>query len=570
MPSFFSRVTAYVGQHGVSYTVRRAAEKAHERLFHRYDAWRQAHQPDEPELARQRSTDPGDVGLISFAIPVYNTKPVFLQALAESLLAQTCPRWEACFYDGMSTSPETIQALEQIAALDPRLRVCRGTANDGISGNTNHAIAMAGGAWIALCDHDDLITPEAVWQVTDCIVREDPDLLYSDEDKITEDGRFRKDPHFKPDFCPDNLCAGNYICHLMVIRKTLVEKAGGLRSICDGSQDHDLALRCSELAGKICHIPRVLYQWREVGASMSHQQRQRCMDAAILAVREHAERTGWPADVREDRGIVRASYRIQGQPSIGIVAVDCGDPQPWARCCQSLRKAGGFSIQYRVVSPDPSACAELPDSRHIFRDPSESIYAALNRAAATLDTDFLLFMYGSVVLRGESQLQELLMHAQRDRIGAVTATVTDHRGRILHGGFAVGVNGCAQSFFEGQAFHSGGWHSLMWQTRNVSAVSAACTMIRRDRFIPFPESYAGGLGAVDWCLRLGRQGLYHICTPYAAAVCTDSIAAHWLMLNGARQDAEDQALFRDTWGSRLSDPCYGPWFSRVRADYHLI
>ena len=188
MTNLLRRVRAYADYHGAGYTLLRAGEKLVERTLHPYErVWRGMRTP-QYHLDRQRRTCP-QAGLISVIIPVYNTRPALLHALAESLRAQTYPQWEACLYDDCSTREDTLRALEEAAAADGRLHVHHGQKNQGISGSTNSAAALAEGKWLALCDHDDLLEPDALWQVAQAIEREQPDLIYSDEDKVTEIGR---------------------------------------------------------------------------------------------------------------------------------------------------------------------------------------------------------------------------------------------------------------------------------------------------------------------------------------------------------------------------------------------
>lgn len=488
------RVIRYVRMHGAAYTLRRAGEMLGERVLRTYE--RQCRRSDAApeELARQRSAQP-EAGLISVAIPAFNTRPAFLKALTESLAAQTYENWEAVILDGGSTDQDSIAAMNAVD--DPRIRIIHSPVNAGISGNTNEAIRHCRGEYVALCDHDDTLTPDALWQVACAIVRERPDMLYSDEDKMTEDGRIRTDPHRKPDFCPDNLRSGNYICHLTVLRRELLAALGGLRPTFDGSQDHDLVLRASERTQRICHIPRVLYHWRTVGASMSHQRLSQCQDAAARAVAEHMERIGYPGSCAVEDGVLRLRYDVPEGITVRCIRVPAGEG-----------------------------------------------YAFMNREAAASSEDVLLFVDESVSGMTGSFEHEMLMYAQRDDVGAVTPMLTDRRGRVTHAGFQLtGKNVVCRN--AGLPHHAGGWHGMNRTSHNVTAVSAACFMIRRDHFIPFDESWKDGLGAVDWCLRLSQQGLRCVYTPHARAVCMhQALLSRWTQLQ----------RFHSRWGDR-QDSC---------------
>ena len=545
MTNLWRRMRDYAAYHGVGYTLRRAVEKLTERTLHPYErVWRGMRTP-ESELEAQRQSPPA-AGLISVLIPVYNTEPALLWALAASLQAQTYPDWEACLYDDCSTRAETLSALDAAAALDGRLHVYHGERNQGISGSTNSAAALAAGEWLALCDHDDLLEPDALWQVARVIAQEQPDLIYSDEDKVTENGRWHTDPHFKPDFCPDNLRAGNYICHLMVVRKALFEQVGGLRGAFNGSQDHDLALRCTEITQRVAHIPRVLYHWRTVRSSVSHQNLMRCVEASRRAVEEHMARIGWPGQAEIQRGNLRLRYEIKGAPSVDMFVMAA--PGQNAQACADMLAADSWpDKQVSVVSAGQ-------DDR----------YAAMNRAAEGSHADMLLFVDASVTELSDGLITELMMYAQRDDVGAVTPRLLSRRGRITHGGFAVGMEGLAQCREQNLPSHANGWHLLMQTSHNVAAVSAACVMIRRDHFIPFDEGYREGLGAVDWSLSLMRRGLRHVFTPHGQGVCESRA----LLLTGRTRHEADAARFAARWPG-VQDPCYSALFSRKKANYRL-
>ena len=492
--AIFRRVAGYIRRHGALYTLRRAAEMFSERVLHTYDRAARRSDPTAQDLAHQRANQP-DAGLISVAIPAYNTRPAFLRALADSLLAQTYAAWEAVIWDGGSTDPAAIAAMDELT--DERIRVIHSAENAGIAGNTNAAIAACRGGYIALCDHDDTLSPDALWHVAAAIAAQAPDMIYTDEDKLTEDGRIRTDPHRKPDFCPDNLRSGNYICHLMVIRRELLEALGGLRPAFDGSQDHDLALRIAERTDRICHIPRVLYHWRTVGASMSHKRLAQCQDAAARAVTGHMARIGYSGACQVENGVLRLRWDVPEGVRVGVIRVPAG--------------AG---------------------------------YAFINRAVLEADGTYLLIMDESVSGIDEKALREMLMYIQREDVAAVTPQLTDRRGRVLHAGYTLEA-GRIVSRSRGLPSHAGGWHAMNRTSHNVMAVSAACMMVSRDRFIPFDEAYAGAAGAVDWCLRQRQRGLLCVYTPHARAAC--GVAR-------LREDPADAARFASAWPD-LKDPC---------------
>lgn len=501
-------------------------------------------------------------------IPVYNTNPVMLKELAESLVAQTYPNWEAILYDGASTKPETRAALQEVAAMDERLKVVYGAENGGISGNSNEGLKHCSGEYVALCDHDDLLTADALYRVAEILSTQAVDILYSDEDKIDENNTYHHSAHFKPDFCLDNLRAGNYICHLMVIRRSLMEAVGGFRSAFDGSQDHDLVLRCCEQAKHIVHIPRILYHWRTVGSSASHQHLDRCIEASRKAVEEHIARMGTPGKVRVERGSLRIAYDVDDQMSVNIIITDNADPNTWdgfVKAMKALRKA--YRVTFTVISPLQSSATDL-EARWVAWQPDETVYAAMNRAADLAEENMLCFLHAATFMHGIQWLKELLMLAQREDVGAVTPVLTTMMGRIVHAGYTVGMEKGALCRHRKLPTKAGGWHGIMHTVHNVAALSAACFVVRKDHLLPFEEAYIGPLGMVDWCLRMGKAGYAHVFTPHAVGNLNDS-AAQELLLADCCHKVEDEVLFNRLWPRPVQDPCYSEHFCRERADFSL-
>ncbi len=494
--SMLSKLTRYARERGVAYTLRRLAQKANEAFFGAYDRLWERLRPDAEELARQRAHLP-DAGLISVVIPTYNTRPELLMALCDSLTAQTYPRWEACLCDGGSTHPLTRAALERAMAMDERISVCFATENGGISANTNQAIRMARGNYIVLCDHDDLLTPDALWRVAEAVQLTHADMLYSDEDKVTEDGRHFTDPHCKMDFCPDNLRSSNYICHLLALKKSLVEAVGGLRPAFDGSQDHDLALRCAEKARRVKHIPYILYHWRTVKSSESHQHLEKCQSAACRAVEESCAAQGYPCTASPFREALRLRYAIRGTPRVDALLF-AAPGRDASACREALR------------SDWPALSVETSCAKGVER------FRAVNRFAAASTADFLLVMDAQARPAQPDFLRELLMYAQREDVGAVTPALVDGRGHLVHAGFALMDSGWAVGRNRGLRLTAGGWHGLAMQSHNVAAVCAGCFLIRRDHFVPFAPQLAED-EMIRWCAALRAEGLYHVYTPFSVA-----------------------------------------------------
>ena len=537
-----SHIREYMAFHGAAYTLTHGMEKTAERLFRTYDRRYRKLQASPAELAYQRANPHGSLSF-SFLIPVYNTRPAFLCDLLESLLAQTEPNWEACLYNA-GENGDTADILTAYAAKDPRFRVVKADANEGISGNTNCALRMASGEWVILCDHDDVLTDDAVWLVAEEIQRSNPDVVYTDEDKITENGKVHTDEHLKTDFGIDSLRSANFVCHMLAVRRELMVRIGGECSRFDGSQDHDLILRLSEETRSISHVRHICYHWRTVGSSASHTHRLKCMIASCNAVEEHLVRCGESGTAEPDHGVIRIRYEIQRPLSVEILLF--GDEKAQERSQRMIEQVNTFSPV------------------RITRLPALPRYQAYNRGAEQSSADVLLFLDASVTGMQKDTIEEMLMYAQRTDVGGVTTTLVTKHGHIRHAGFAYGMKGYAKCLQEGLLQQAGGWHILARQAHNVGAISAACLMVRRDAFLPFDEGYSGGLGSVEWSIRMHDRGYVHVVTPHGSMQCMDRA----LLLNGNKRDEKDLQRILQSFGDKYDD-CWHPCFSTKRADYKL-
>ncbi len=537
------RILEYRQYHGTAYTVRRLGQKAAQQLLGTYDRTRKQDLVSASELQEQRKHQPA-AGLISVVIPVFNTDPKMLNDLLDSLENQSYLNYEAVLYDGGSTRPETLRVLENRCKTEPRFRMIRGAENKGISGNTNEAVKLARGEYIALCDHDDLLSPDALWQMARRIEETKPDMVYSDEDRVTQNGKRHMDPHYKPDYCPDNLVSDNYICHLTVIRKSLLEDIGGLRSGFDGSQDHDLFLRIAEKTSRIEHIPRVLYSWREVFSSKSHRDLYTCLENGCRAAVEHEAALGRKAEAVPVNGVIRLWYDIPEGAS--VEALVHGNSEEECQACLG-------ELQFRTDWP------KLTGS--ILVAGEDERIPLINEAARTSQADYLLILDADVTEMNRYFIREMLMYAQRDDVAGVTGVLTDRKNRITHGGFALGTETVARCANEGRYATAGDWYDMMNKVHNVSAVSLCCLMVRRDNWQDLDEGFRGGLAAADLGMRQHTAGKWFVFTPHARA-CLEPCS---LLLSGETRDPRDTARFRELRGESIHDPCCSGPFIRKKA-----
>ena len=535
------RIQEYRDSHGAAYTLRRLTQIFMERKLGSYDRLRAGDLPTEEELAYQRENQP-DAGLISVVIPVYNTDPRMLEELLDDLRKQTYQNLDVVLYDGGSTRAETISVLDRAGE---GFRVIHAAENKGISGNTNEAIALARGEYVALCDHDDRLTPDALWRMAERIARDRPDVLYSDEDRITEDGSHHMDPHFKPEYNPETLVSDNYICHLAVIRKCLLEEIGGLRSGFDGSQDHDLFLRLAEKTDRFAHVPYTLYSWREVSSSRSHLDLQTCLENACQAAEEHEARCGRSIKAEPVNKAIR--LWAEPDPETSVEALIYGQSEEECRACWD-------ELKERTTWRNLSAALIVTDE--------EKRFEAINEAARASKAECLLLLEASVYGMNRHFIRELMMFV-REGIAGVTPVLTDRKEKITHAGFALGrEKTIAACINEGLYVRAGGWHDLMNKVHNVSAVSPCCLLVRKDCWEDFDPAYRSGLAAADLGLRQKEAGRRYVFTPHAQAKrekCS-------LLLSGKERDAGDIERFTARWGNP-EDPCYSSRFERGNANY---
>ncbi len=475
------RLRSYAAVHGMKYTLRRLREKAGQEIFGTWDRqWaREKAQPE--ELAAQRAHQP-EAGLISVVIPVYNTKELFLRELLESLLAQSYENWEAVLYDGGSTRTETVRLLDRAAEKEPRFRVFHAPENRGIAGNTNGAAALARGKYIALCDHDDVLTPDALWRMAEAITEKDPDLLYSDEDMITENGRRHMDPHRKPDYQPETLAADNYMSHLGVIRASLLREAGGLREGYDGSQDHELYLRLCGRTDRVVHVPYILYSWRKVSSSVSRRHLDQCLWAGCRANEDLSEIpvTAVPVDQK-----IRLWYDFPRGKRTEVILFSGTE--------EACREAWADLLS-QAPWPDLTATLAVTDL--------DNLTETLNQAAAESEADYLLFLDAASLVQTRHFFRELLMYAQMDGVIGVTPVLVDRKNRITFGGLRNGENDQA-----GLRNGAGGPRDRMNKVHNVEGISPCCMMVRRDQFVPFGTKRPAGR---------------YVYTPHAVVLCEDA------------------------------------------------
>lgn len=556
-----------------------------------YDAWlslveASAHATLDPWPRRR----PGPT--ISVLVPTYETRPEHLRACLDSVLEQSYPHLELCVADDASTDPGVSSTLAEYAAADPRVRIHQRIEHGHICHTSNDALALATGDYVALLDHDDVLARHALLRVAEAIsVHPGAKLLYSDEDKLSEDGR-RIDPHFKGQFNPDLLLSQAYMGHLLVARTADVRELGGFRPGFEGSQDHDLALRMSErcTAGEVVHVPHVLYHWRQSAGSTAQRPSAKsyAASAGLRAVADALERRGQSARV-EPAPLVPHGYRVRfalaAQPPLVSVVVPTRDAAALLRASVGtlLEKTAYPHFELIIVdngSVLPETFAYLKevakDPRvRVLRDDRPFNFSALNNRAATAARGSILaFINNDVEAIHGDWLEEMVSHAVRPDIGCVGAKLLYPDDRVQHAGVITGVGGVAGHAHKYLHKDDPGYFGRAALTHNLSAVTAACLLVRRSVFDEvggLDETLAVAFNDVDFCLRVRAAGYRNLFTPYAVLYHHESATRGPETTDeGQRRFAAEGLFMKERWGHTLrQDPYYSPHLSLEREDFSI-
>ena len=499
----FKRLTPYNIKKGIRYLKHYGVRGFYARLLERfeereveYQEWYEKNKPSEEELARQRKKKWKEPVTISVLVPAYRTPEVFLRQMIESVLNQTYPHLELCIADGSGENISVEKVVKEYQAKDQRVRYQRLEKNEGIAGNTNAAIRMATGDYLALFDHDDLLAPNALFEVASTIEKDKADVVYTDEDKVTSDLKEHFQPHFKPDFNPDLLCSNNYICHLFVVKRSLALKLGGQDPAYDGAQDYDFIFRCTEEAEKIVHIAKILYHWRVHQASTADNPTSKmyAFDAGKRAIEAHLQRIGAKAEVShtKDLGFYRVKYQVQGNPKVSIVIPNKDEKETLKKCLESIWQKTTYSNYEIILVENNSTTREIRDYyqeldgkngvRVVYWD-KEFNYSAINNFGISYAKgEYILCLNNDITVISPEWMEELLANCQRPEVGIVGARLYYPDNTIQHAGIVLGMGGCAGSLFVGLARSRGGYLHKAALQQDLSAVTAACFMVKKEAF----------------------------------------------------------------------------------------
>ena len=555
-----------------------------------YGLWYRAYIPTEETLETQRKQKFDYSPLISIAVPAYQTPVEFLRQMIESLIVQTYSNWELCIVNASPDNEEMQKVLAEYSAGDSRVRFCNLKENLGIAENTNRAFAMTKGEFVGLLDHDDLLAPNALYEIVK-ILQDHPqaDALYTDEDKVTTELDEHFQPHLKPDFNLDLLRSNNYICHFFVVQKSIVEKAGGFRKEFDGAQDYDFIFRCTENAGEVLHVPEILYHWRTHKASTADNPASKmyAFEAGKRAIEAHLERTGTKGEVShtQDLGFYRVKYPVQGKPLVSVIIPNKDEKETLQTCLEMLEKNTGYQNFEIIIVENNSTTdeifryyKELSGNRkiHLLRWGKVFNYSAINNfAAAHAKGEYLLFLNNDVKSINPDWLEEMLGVCQRPEVGGVGAKLIYPDNTIQHAGCVIGMGGIAGHMFVDMPADRTGYLHKASLLQDMSAVTAACLLMKKEVFEQaggFTEELAVAFNDVDLCLKVRKNGYLIVYDPYAKLYHMES------KTRGAEDSKEKVRRFqteieymRCHWIDILKngDPCYNKNLSLTKWNYSL-
>ena len=528
---------------------------------------------------------------ISIITPLHNTPEQHLKEMIDSVRAQTYKNWELCLADASDRNHSYVESTcENYVQRDSRIKYCKIDEKAGISANSNRAMEISDGEYIAILDHDDMLHPSALHEVMKAICRDGADFIYSDEAAFSNNHTiFLK--HHKPDYAFDTLCSCNYISHFTVFSRALTVRAGVFRSEYDGSHDYDLILRYTDSASKICHIPRLLYFRRsqEESGELSINNKLHSAASAEKAIRDHLNSHGIDADVEKKFGLpgfYRVTYALTQTPRVSIIIPSKDNVSLLRNCLSSIVERSTYSnYEIIVVENNSTKDSTFAYYEEIKRHPDISVvywkgkgfnYSEIcNYGARFAEGEHLVFLNNDVVIITPNWIEEMLMYSQRSDVGMVGMKLYFLNGSVQHAGMVLGLGGMAGHVYLGAHYDDIGFMGKLQIVQNMSAVTAACMMTRKSVFEEagfFAPEFCDSFNDIDLCLKMRNAGYLIVWTPYAEAYHLESKSRGYYTASGRKREINHEAnFFRAKWGKELAagDPYYNCNYSLERADYSL-
>ena len=532
--SLLAKTVRYVRRNGIRATLNKVNYRLnYSKGKNLYGLWRQKNALSEMELQNQRNMKYEYMPLISVVVPLYQTKEKFLRELIESITMQTYANWELCLADGSEIETGIEKLICEYQQHDSRIIYKKIGRNKGIAGNTNEAIKLASGDYIALADHDDFLTVNALFEcvkmMNEC---NDVEVLYSDEDKVDMAGKNYFDPHFKSDMNIDLLCSMNYICHLFVFKRDLLVKCGLFNGEYEGAQDYDFILRCVEQAKEVYHIPKILYHWRCHKESTAENPKSKlyAFENGCKVIEDHYKRCGIPATVEIGKtyGLYRTRYHWDAAPLISIIIPNKDHIEDLKKCIDSIvMKSSYRNYEILVVENNSTQqdtfeyykSLEAMENICVLTYQGEFNYSKINNfgVSKAMGT-YILLLNNDTELLYEDSLKDMLDICMREDVGIVGAKLYYENHTIQHAGVIIGMGGMAGHAFIGLPGDCNGYYSRIDCVQDYSAVTAACLMTKKSIYCEvggLSEEYRVAFNDIDYCLKVRKLGKLVVYNPYA-------------------------------------------------------
>lgn len=498
-----------------------------------YGKWLPQHLPSPSELEKQRKTKFAYMPKISLVVPLYKTKEEYLKQLVDSIKAQTYSNWELCLSDGSGKDSPIKETLMKYEAQDSRIKVIYPDGPLKISENTNAAISIATGELVAFGDHDDILTENAFFECIKALNEDETiEVLYSDEDKMSIHGNRFFLPHFKPDFNLDLLCTVNYICHLFVVKRPLLDKVGMLRPEYDGAQDYDFIFRCVEATSHIYHIPKILYHWRshEDSTAENPESKLYAFEAGRRAIQAHFDRLHIKAEVYKGEylGLYRTRYIRDYDPLVSILIPNKDHIRDLDRCISSIEEKSSYkNYEYIIIENNSTEQetfsyykeleAKNPKAHVVYWDGPFNYSEINNFGASYAKGEYLLLLNNDTEVINSDWIEELLGYCMRPDVGIVGARLYYEDDTIQHAGVVLGFGGIAGHCFVQQPRANTGYCHRIICAQNYSAVTAACMMVKKnvfDQVKGLSPDLAVAFNDIDFCLKVRNEGYLVVYNPY--------------------------------------------------------
>ena len=601
--NIINQVRYYRKKYGIRKTIKKIISKVYSKIFRReenlkmqserekYQVWIKNNEPTAEELEVQRQNKFEINPKFSIVIPMYNTPVNFFTELVDCLKAQTYSNWEMCLADG---SPKKNEELDPIIKSDERIKYVFLSENKGISGNTNEALKLATGDYILLVDHDDLIPVFCLYELAKRINKNpEAEFIYTDEDKIEGTKDKRCDPHFKPDFAIDTLRSNNYITHLSVFKKELMDKLGGFRDKYNGAQDFDIIIRATENTKNIIHIPKVLYHWRvhPNSTAMVADAKPYAYEAGIKVIEDHLERQGLEAKVTHGGdipGVYEVEYKVKGNPKVSIIIPNKDSVKLLRNCINSILKLTTYKSYEIIVVENNSTEAKTFDyyetiqkleKVRVIKYPEKGFNYSkiINFGVKNCeDSEFVVQLNSDTELLTNNWLEKFIGFAQREDVGAVGARLYYEDKSIQHAGIGVGICDLAANLLTNTPRNFHAYFGRECLTQDLSAVTGACLFSRRSIYEEVgymdEENFAVAFNDVDFCLKIRQKGYLIVYNPYVEFMHYESKTRGYEDTPEKKERFERESNnFRTKWRKVLDagDPYSNINFDKNTAQYNV-